>query len=85
MCCHRSPLRLRGGPASSHEPVDPAVVFDLSVDRLSRFLSLGVQLPAVVGGQSLAHAARKGRCPMFVDPAAHADAGETEVPREAAV
>jgi len=36
--CYQPPLRPRGGPASSHEPVDPTVVFDLAVDRLNRFL-----------------------------------------------
>src|SRR5207248_9489348 len=33
-CCHQPPLRLRGGPASSHEPIDTPVVFDLAEDRL---------------------------------------------------
>lgn len=48
--CHESPFRPRGGPASSDEVIEAAVVFDLPVDRLDGDLSLGVELAAALGG-----------------------------------
>jgi hypothetical protein len=46
---HQSAFRLGRGSASSHEPVDAAVVFDLPVDRLDGDLPSGVELAAAIG------------------------------------
>src|SRR3982074_1095106 len=54
-CCYEGPSCPWGGPASSFEPGDPAVVFDLPEDRLDACGSFEVLLAAFGCSERLAH------------------------------
>jgi dienelactone hydrolase len=53
--CDQAPFRPRGGTASSSQPGDPAVVFDLSEHRLDAASSFFVELAADLDREHAAH------------------------------
>src|ERR1700761_8552554 len=69
-----SPFRPRGGPASSHEPVAPAVVFDLAEGRLDSFAGAVERLPSL-GAETPAHERIEPAVPAGPGPVAQAAVG----------